>query len=142
VKCRFSGVLRVVHNEMRNEALTAIARSSIGQVFAYCLEQPSTKSPIYVHSKLTVIDDCYVGIGSVNLNKRSQTTDSELHLSVVDGDVMPGAISGAPVSVCRFAKELRIALWGEHLGITDPAKLGAVLAADVVKQASTFLGRL
>ena len=76
------------------------------------------------------------------LEKRSQTTGSELHLSVVDGDVMPGAISGAPVSVCRFAKELRIALWGEHLGITDPAKLEAVLAADVVKQASTFLGRL
>lgn len=119
----FSGVLRVAHHEMRNEALTAIAGSSIGQVYVYCLEQPSTKSPIYVHSKLTIIDDCFVAIGSANMNKRSQTTDSEVHLSVVDGQIIPGTISGASVSVCRFAKELRIALWGEHLGITDPAKL-------------------
>jgi phosphatidylserine/phosphatidylglycerophosphate/cardiolipin synthase-like enzyme len=74
----FGFPLRSVHHEMRNEAISAVTGVSIGQVFVYCLEQPSTKNPIYVHSKLAIIDDCFVAIGSVNVNKRSLTTDTEL----------------------------------------------------------------
>jgi phosphatidylserine/phosphatidylglycerophosphate/cardiolipin synthase-like enzyme len=126
----FTGPMRVAHHEMRNEALNAVIGKSVGQVFVYTLEQTSSAhEPIYVHSKLTLIDDRYAGVGSVNVNKRSHTTDSELHLSVVDADIVQGTIDGKPASVCRFAKELRIALWGEHLGIKDPAKLEDPIAA-------------
>ncbi|HYM89077.1 MAG TPA: phospholipase D-like domain-containing protein [Nitrospiraceae bacterium] len=125
----FEGPLRNVHHEMRNEAISAVIGISTGQVFVYCLEQPSTKTPIYVHSKLTVIDDCFVAIGSVNVNKRSLTTDAELHMGIVDADVIRSTMNGIPVSVCRFAKELRVALWAEHLGITDMTKLEDPAAA-------------
>jgi phosphatidylserine/phosphatidylglycerophosphate/cardiolipin synthase-like enzyme len=121
--------LRVVHHEMRNEAISAVIGTSIGQVFVYCLEQLSTKNPIYVHSKLTLIDDCFVAVGSVNINKRSLTTDAELHMGIVDADIIPSTMNGIPVSVCRFAKELRVALWAEHLGITDMTKLEDPVAA-------------
>ena len=107
----FGFPLRAVHHEMRNEAISAIIGSSTGQVFVYCLEQPFTKNPIYVHSKLTIIDNCFVAIGSVNVNKRSLTTDAELHISIVDADLIPGRMNGTSISVCQFAKELRVALW-------------------------------
>ena len=125
----FGFPLRSMHHEMRNEAIAAVTGSSKGQVFVYCLEQLRTKSPIYVHSKLTIIDDCFVALGSVNVNKRSLTTDTELHLGVVDGAVVGGTINGAALPVCTFARDLRVQLWGEHLGVTDPVKLADPIAA-------------
>lgn len=118
-----------VHHEMRNEAIRDITGASKGQVFVYCLQQLSTKSPVYVHAKLTIIDDRYVALGSANVNKRSYTTDSELHLGIVDADIVPGVIGGKPTPVCRFARELRVSLWGEHLGITALGRLSDPVAA-------------
>lgn len=59
--------------------------------------------PIYVHSKVCVIDDFWAAVGSANLNRRSWTYDTELAAAVVDG-------SGS------FARDLRVRLWCEHLG--------------------------
>jgi hypothetical protein len=76
-----------------------------------------------------IIDDCFVSLGSVNINKRSLTTDTELHLGIVDGDIVSGTMDGSAVNVCRFAKNLRISLWAEHLGVSDPKKLEDPIAA-------------
>ena len=32
-----------------------------------------------------IVDDCFVAIGSANINRRSFATDSELQLAIVDG---------------------------------------------------------
>jgi phosphatidylserine/phosphatidylglycerophosphate/cardiolipin synthase-like enzyme len=125
----FGRPLSTVHYEMRNECIGKITGSSTGQVFVYHLEQLGTGLPIYVHPKLMIIDDCFVGVGSANINNRSLTTDTELHFGIVDGDVVSGTINGAAVSVCRFAKELRVALWMEHLGLTDPSKVEDPIAS-------------
>jgi phosphatidylserine/phosphatidylglycerophosphate/cardiolipin synthase-like enzyme len=125
----FGRPLSSAHYEMRNECTRKIIGSSVGQVFVYHLEQLGTGLPIYVHPKLMIIDDCFVGIGSANINKRSLTTDTEVHLGIVDSDIVPGMMDAAAVSVCRFAKELRVALWMEHLGITDPSKVEDPIAA-------------
>lgn len=114
----FGGAMRVAHYEMRNDAVAAITGNSRNQVFVYHLEQLGKSTPIYVHSKLMIIDDRFVGVGSVNINKRSLTTDSELHLGIVDGQIDNGSIAGHPAKVCRFAKSLRVRLWSEHLGLT------------------------
>lgn len=108
-----------LHYSMRDEAVRKISGGRSGQVLVYHLEQLHTKRPIYVHSKLMIVDDCFVGVGSTNFNKRSTTTDSELHLGVVDGATEAGVMDGRPVTVCTFAKELRVKLWQEHLGIGD-----------------------
>ena len=125
----FGPPLSTCHYEMRDDAIRSITGASTGQVFVYQLEQPASKQPIYVHPKLLIIDDCFVGIGSANINKRSLTTDTELHLGIIDGTLVDGTINGSKVKVCRFAKELRISLWGEHLGVTDPIKLEDPIAA-------------
>jgi phosphatidylserine/phosphatidylglycerophosphate/cardiolipin synthase-like enzyme len=57
---------------------------------------------IYVHSKLMIIDDEFVLLGSANVNQKSMTHDSELDVGIVDADGM-------------FARDLRKALWAEHL---------------------------
>jgi phosphatidylserine/phosphatidylglycerophosphate/cardiolipin synthase-like enzyme len=88
---------------------------------------------IYVHTKILLIDDRYVAIGSANLNKRSMTSDSELQIAVVDDETVDGGLNlqgggTSHVSVCRFAHELRRRLWGEHLGVDSPASVTEALA--------------
>jgi phosphatidylserine/phosphatidylglycerophosphate/cardiolipin synthase-like enzyme len=75
-------------------------------------------TPVYVHSKVCVLDDEWACVGSDNFNRRSWTHDSELSSAVVDteGD---------------FARDLRLRLLREHLdraadgsedgGLVDPA---------------------
>lgn len=69
-------------------------------------------SDVYVHSKLMIVDDEVVLIGSTNVGQRSMTYDGELHVAVVDAaETLP--------------KEFRKSLWAEHMavaagGLDDP----------------------
>jgi len=45
---------------------------------------PARYREIYIHSKLLLIDDVYMNVGSANLNARSMAADSELNLSTED----------------------------------------------------------
>lgn len=67
------------------------------------------KELIFLHSKVWLIDDHYVKIGSANVNRRSLTHDSELDLHVIDGALTRGART--------FALDFRLALWSEWLQI-------------------------
>lgn len=88
--------------------------------------------PIYVHSKVCVIDDVWATVGSANLNRRSWTYDSELTAAVMDESNAAN----------RFARNLRLRLWREHLGrdenddadLLDPAQ-----GADVLRRAAMAL---
>ncbi len=57
---------------------------------------------IYVHAKVAVIDDEWFTVGSANLNERGFVTDSEMNVIVRDPET---------------ARNLRIRLWAEHLGM-------------------------
>ena len=97
------------------------------------LAHGQTDKMIYVHTKILLIDDRYVAIGSANLNKRSMTSDSELQIAVVDDETVDGGLNlqgggTSHVSVCRFAQDLRRRLWSEHLGIDSPVSVTAALA--------------
>lgn len=107
------------HNELRGRVLERIRSGNPAHVYTFHLQRKDSATDIYLHSKLMIIDDCYAAIGSANYGRRSHTTDGELHLAVVDGETVTSAINGQPATVCRFAKELRISLWMEHLGLTD-----------------------
>ena len=76
------------------------------------------RKEIYVHSKLFIIDDRYVAVGSANVDARSLHIETELTLGIVDEVKVPGSkLAGQDATVCKFAKELREALWKEHLGV-------------------------
>jgi phosphatidylserine/phosphatidylglycerophosphate/cardiolipin synthase-like enzyme len=75
--------------------------------------------PIYIHAKACVIDDVWTMIGSDNLNRRSWTHDSELSCAVLDDTRdrrEPTDPAGLGDGARAFARELRLALWREHLG--------------------------
>ena len=75
---------------------------------------------IYVHAKAVIADDVLAVVGSDNMNRRSWTHDSELSLAIVDGECderEPADPAGDGEGARRFARELRLKLWREHLGV-------------------------
>lgn len=97
-----------------NEFLTFHSLQSFGSL-------PSTNvtEQVYVHSKLLIIDDRTVIVGSANINDRSMLgdRDSEIALLIEDTEMERGIFNGLPYDVTRFAHELRVSLWKEHLGL-------------------------
>ncbi|KAF4324030.1 hypothetical protein G195_002889 [Phytophthora kernoviae 00238/432] len=69
---------------------------------------------VFVHSKLAIIDDVYLSVGSANWNRRSMTSDSELSASVVDRDTME-APDG--ITVNKLARDFRIRKFVEMTGL-------------------------
>jgi phosphatidylserine/phosphatidylglycerophosphate/cardiolipin synthase-like enzyme len=75
---------------------------------------------IYVHAKLWIVDDVFVGIGSTNANRRSMEHDGEIHAFAI-----PPSLKRDPTNP---ALRLRCRIWAEHLGL--PPELGLSLLAD------------
>ena len=74
---------------------------------------------IYVHAKVVIIDDVLAMLGSDNMNRRSWTHDSELSIAVLDEEEdgrEPRDPAGLGDGARRFARDLRLRLWREHLG--------------------------
>ena len=75
---------------------------------------------IYVHSKLIIIDDRYVAIGSANVDARSMHIETELTLGIVDKKTVKSDLGDdKSVTVCEFARDLRMKLWKEHSNIIN-----------------------
>ena len=82
--------------------------------------------PVYVHSKVCIIDDVWATVGSDNLNRRSWTHDSELTAAVLDerhDPRLPLDPAGLGDGARTFARDLRLELWREHLDLADDAPL-------------------
>ncbi|KAJ6660957.1 hypothetical protein lerEdw1_016977 [Lerista edwardsae] len=81
---------------------------------------------IYVHSKLMIVDDNTVIIGSANINDRSMLgkRDSEMAIIVQDTDTIPSTMDGEDYKAGRFAQSLRLQCFRVVLGSsTDPNDL-------------------
>jgi len=83
---------------------------SRGDVIAASLQ--SDGGDVYVHSKLMIVDDEFVSVGSANVTRRSMSTDGELQVGIVDAEN-------------ALARDLRARLWAQHSGLpatdfTDP----------------------
>jgi phosphatidylserine/phosphatidylglycerophosphate/cardiolipin synthase-like enzyme len=92
-------------------------------------------SEIYVHSKLMIVDDVFVSIGSANLNRRGFYSDGETNVFY-----LPEQLKAAPRNPVR---RLRTRLWAEMLdiphAIAEPL-LDDPLAAGELFNRSYFLG--
>lgn len=75
----------------------------------------SLRFPIYVHSKMMLVDDVYIIIGSANINERSMAGSRDSEIAV--GCYQPDFMSQGEV------RKFRLSLWAEHLRTSDPAFL-------------------
>ena len=103
-------------------------------------------SPIYVHAKVCVIDDVWSAVGSDNLNRRSWTHDSEISCAVIDSELdvrAPLDPGGLGDGSRKFARELRLALWAEHLGraVDDPELLNLNGSCELWQNCASELAR-
>ncbi|HET7819309.1 MAG TPA: phospholipase D-like domain-containing protein [Bacteroidia bacterium] len=80
----------------------------------YCMIRHDDKL-IYVHSKLMIIDDAFVSLGSANSNPRSYKMDTELNYAWYD---------------TKTAEKLRLDLWEEILG--NPSGMNKWQATDYI----------
>jgi phosphatidylserine/phosphatidylglycerophosphate/cardiolipin synthase-like enzyme len=69
-------------------------------------DRPST----YIHSKLLLVDDRFLTVGSANLTNRSMGVDTELHASWE-------ARGAADQELCDRIRDIRVSLLAEHAGI-------------------------
>ncbi len=111
----------------RERVINALHDVGHGRVAVYDLENEAG-TPIYVHSKVCIVDDVWMAIGSDNLNRRSWTHDSELSCAVIDDRLdnrEPLDPSGVGDGARTLARDTRIQLAAEHLGRapTDVADL-------------------
>ncbi len=104
------------------EQAIAVCRSAGGERFGIYDLENDAGTPVYVHAKVVVVDDVWAMIGSDNLNRRSWTHDSELSCAVLDAERDgrdPVDPAGLGDGARRFARDLRLRLWREHLGLPD-----------------------
>jgi phosphatidylserine/phosphatidylglycerophosphate/cardiolipin synthase-like enzyme len=69
----------------------------------YAQEEGKDPTPVYVHSKICIVDDEWLTLGSANLNERSLFNDSEVNVCTEDS---------------ALATAVRHRLWAEHLEMT------------------------
>jgi phosphatidylserine/phosphatidylglycerophosphate/cardiolipin synthase-like enzyme len=67
-------------------------------------------APIYVHAKITIVDDAQLRIGSANMNNRSMRLDTECDVSIDAGRHCDGQLAPTIAGI-------RNGLLAEHLGV-------------------------
>jgi phosphatidylserine/phosphatidylglycerophosphate/cardiolipin synthase-like enzyme len=83
---------------------------------------PGDWMPVYVHSKIMIVDDVFLTHGSANVNRRSMEVDSELNICHERGDV---------------TQPLRRHLWGIHtngMGVHDDPQEAFKVWTDIINR--------
>lgn len=83
---------------------------------------------IYVHAKMMIVDDVFLGLGSANLNRRGLFHDGEINIFTVPHSLK--AAANNPIAA------LRRKLWAEMLNL--PAEMSSPLLQDPLAAANLF----
>ena len=91
-------------NDLKN-SLATLRRAGDGRVQTYPLiwkhnAISERRTQIHVHSKIMIVDERWITVGSANVDKDGFKDSSELNLGITSQ---------------KLAQELRIRLWQEHL---------------------------
>ena len=117
-----AGALTLRPNQVgREQAVQVLLDAAGDRVAIYDLENVAGV-PVYVHAKISVIDDVWASVGSDNFNRRSWSHDSEIACAVVDAVRDPREPldpAGLGDGARKYARDLRLQLWREHLGRAD-----------------------
>lgn len=114
-----AGTLTLRPNQVgREKAVKVLLDAAPDRVAIYDVENHQGV-PVYVHAKVSVIDDVWASVGSDNFNRRSWSHDSEVACAVLDTERdprEPADPAGLGDGARPFARNLRLRLWREHLG--------------------------
>lgn len=91
----------------RNPLIRQLTAADTYRRFRVLAPRTSAAAPIIIHSKVAIIDDRIVRIGSANLNNRSEGFDTECEL----------AIEGETSDLRRAIAEFRDTLLGHYLAV-------------------------
>ena len=80
----------------------------LGIYYPASIAADGTESPTYIHSKLILVDDRFLSVGSANMNNRSMGYDTELNVA---WDDLPGS------ALSDSIRAVRVNLLGEHTGL-------------------------
>lgn len=72
---------------------------------------------VYIHSKVLLVDDVYLSIGSGNWNQRSMSSDSELTANIVDTALVDAIADG--IQVAALARSFRMKRFSELAGRSE-----------------------
>src|SRR4029077_3908699 len=114
-----AGALTLRPNQVGREHAVSVLLDAAGDRVAIYDIENLDGVPVYVHAKISVIDDVWASVGSDNFNRRSWSHDSEIACAVMDAERdprMPLDPAGLGDGARRFARDLRLQLWREHLG--------------------------
>ena len=110
------------------------AADRYGRFRAYYATVPSPEggeAPLSLHSKLMIVDDRFVRIGSSNFNNRSMGVDTECDL----------AVEAAAADDRTAVRSLRNRLLAEHTGVSEQAMTDAITQTGSVIAAIDALDR-
>jgi phosphatidylserine/phosphatidylglycerophosphate/cardiolipin synthase-like enzyme len=96
---------------LRDVAAETGHRLGVYYTLPACGEDETAERATYIHSKVMIVDDRFLTVGSANLTNRSLSIDTEINASVETDD--PDDALG------RSIRAVRASLIGEHLGDAD-----------------------
>lgn len=85
---------------------------ALGIYYTAAVSESGIEIPVYIHSKLLLVDDRFMTVGSANTTNRSMGLDMELNISWE-------ATSLLQLKLIRSIRQTRITLLSEHAGITQ-----------------------
>jgi phosphatidylserine/phosphatidylglycerophosphate/cardiolipin synthase-like enzyme len=93
---------------------------ALGCYFSLCDGAHETFRATYIHSKLMIVDDRFLTVGSANLTNRSMGLDSELHVA--------WEYEGENGQLIASIRNVRVSLLAEHAGLSaaETADLEAI----------------
>ncbi len=112
-----SGLLRSLKRVARRRG------HSVGIYYPAVRSKNGGEQPVFIHSKLMVVDDRFLTIGSANTNNRSMGLDTELNLSWE-------ARGKGEKELVASIRRLRVELLSEHTGLNTRAVLEALGNSD------------
>ncbi|MBF5041710.1 phospholipase [Aggregicoccus sp. 17bor-14] len=115
--------------------LQEVARETGHRLNVYCTaatDSAGNERFTYIHSKLLVVDDRFLTLGSANTTNRSMGLDSELNHSWESDSEASDALQ-------RAIRKLRVSLLAEHTGLSERAALRAFARGEGMV---TFLDRV
>ncbi len=102
--------------------------------------QPEQRPATFIHSKLLIVDDELLSIGSANLTNRSMSLDTELNVTCSTALEEPEVAARLRAEIAR----VRANLLAEHAGSADPSRFlaGESLLAEIDRACGDPHGKL
>jgi phospholipase D1/2 len=99
----------------RLKEVAAATGHSLGVYYSACAANETQEVPTYIHSKLFLVDDRLLSVGSANMNNRSMGLDTEVNVT--------WEAASDPTALVESISRIRADLLAEHIGLKDPDEM-------------------